>query len=266
MLMSGFCSNFAQKRKRMKTLHLIQGSSECGALKVAIGERPYHILYYPLPLSYSALPRSLSMPELQRVCTEYQKYEPGLDFSKDLLKFFSLDLDLFDRVVVWWSNKYIPDHHLLLFLVCGLFPQCELYQAQYDEVELDQDSHIDYPNSIQHISPEERAKYAKLYNNLLQNDTHLRIYADETHQQIVSVPENYYDEELLSLCKTAIPFFDVVAPLMRKYYLDLGFLQGRTLWLHENGKLLVSDIKWFKDLWSDKNVNRDRNLLTIKAL
>ena len=249
----------------MKTLHLIQGGSECGALKVAIGKRPYYILHYPLPLSYSALPRSLDTSELQRVCTEYQKYEPGLDFSRDLREFFSPDLTQYDRVVVWWSNKYTPNHHLLLFLVCGLYPQCELYQGQYDEVELDR-SQIDYPNGIQRISPEERAEYADQYNHLLQNDTHLRIYADETHQQIVTVPDNYYDEELLSLCKTATPFCDVFAPLTRKYYLDFGFMQGRTLWLHENGKLLVSDIKWFKNFWSNKNIDRDRNLLTIKAL
>ena len=250
----------------MKTLHLIQGNSECGALKLAIGERPYHILYYPLPLSYSALPRSISTTELQRVCTESQKYESGLDFSQDLLKFFSPNLALYDRVVVWWSNKYTPNHHILLHLVCCLYPQCELYQGQYDEEKLGQDLQINYPNGIQRISPEERAKYAAQYNYLLNNDTHLRIYSDETHEEIVSVIDSYYDEELLSLCKTATPYTSVFTPLMRKYYFDFGFIQGRILWLHENGKLLVSDIKWLKDLWSDKNVNRDRNLLTIKAL
>lgn len=249
----------------MKTLHIIQGSSECGALKLAIGERPCHVLYYPLPLSYCALPHSLSTAELEQVCAEFQKYEPDLDYSQDLLKFFSPDWSQYDRVVVWWSNKYTPNHHILLHLVCRLYPQCELYQGQYDEEELDQ-GNVDYPNGIQLVSPEERTRYAAQYNDLLNNDTHLRIYTDETHRQIVNVSDNYYDNELLSHCKTATPFTNVFAPLMRKYFLDFGFIKKRILWLYESGKLLVSDIDWFKDLWSKEYVNRDRELLTIKAL
>lgn len=166
----------------MKTLHLIQGNGNCGPLRIALydrGERPYYILYYPLPLSFGALPRSTSRTELQRVNHVYRQIK-SFSWGTELKQFFSPDLSQFDRVIIWWSNKYRPDTYLILYLVCRLYPHCDLYRMQYDDDEL-YDFDIKYPDSIEPITNEERAKYAAQYDELLKHDSHLRLYADRCH-------------------------------------------------------------------------------------
>lgn len=254
----------------MKTLHLIQGNGNCGPLKIAlfdIGEKPNHILYYPLPLSFGALPHNTSLIELQRVIRAFQQIKMTYSREPELKKFFSPDLSQFDRVVIWWSNKYRPDTHLILYLVCRLYPHCDLYHMQYDDDEL-YDFDIKYPDGIVPITNEERAKYAVQYDELLKHDSHLRLYADRCHQQIVNVSEDYFDQKILSICKTDTPIEDVIHPFICEYRLDgcRWYIESRILWLYDNGKLAISDLEWFKNQYSEKNSTRDRQELTIKAL
>ena len=253
----------AAQNDTMKTLHLIQGQSHCGTLKLTL-ERPYNILWYPLPLSYAALPRSTSKTELQRVNREFRKIEPIFHYTKELEEFFHTDISQFDRVVIWWSNTFNPCAHLILHLVCRFYPQCELYQMRYEGEDFDETA--DYPNAIRPITPEERAKYAAEYDELLKNDTHLRVYADEQHQEIKSLPEDYYDKKILALCKKETSYLKICGKLLVKYHLDLWFMEGRIYQLHQMGKLQISDVEWFRDQFSMKNRYKNRALLTIKAL
>ena len=154
----------------MKTLHLIQGASHCGALKVAlygVAEKPYQILYYPLPLSKGLLPRSTSQYELHRINREYRKQEPIFRYGPKLKQFFNIDLGQFDKVVVWWSSE---DSSAISFLhlVCRFYPQCNLFQIEYDEFDLD-DGKVNYPEGVKPITLSERTVYLELYNKLVKN-------------------------------------------------------------------------------------------------
>lgn len=254
----------------MKTLHLIQSGDHCGMLKIAlhsIGEQPYFVAYYPLPLSNGALPRSTSKTELQRVIREYRKIKKIPGCIEELEEFFTPDLSLFDRVVVWWSNKYQPDTCLILPLVCRLYPQCELYQVQYDDDEF-YNYDTNHPDRLIPISGEERASYAAQYEELVRNETHLRIYADDQHLQIVNVAEDYFDKKILAKCKKATPIENVIHPFISKYRLCgcRWFIESRILYLHKEGKLTISDMEWFLHQYSDKNCKRDRKLLTIQTI
>lgn len=153
----------------MKTLHLIHGASHCGALKVAlhgIAEEPYQILYYPLPLSKGLLPRSTSQYELRRINREYRKQEPIFRYGPELKRFFHPDLSQFDKVVIWWSSELDPSTYLIMHMVCSLYPQCNLYQIEYKESELDKFI-VNYPKGVTPISPTVRAVYAEPYNKLI---------------------------------------------------------------------------------------------------
>lgn len=252
----------------MKTLHLILGDGNCGALKVALacaGEKPYYILHYPLPLSCFSLPRSTSKTELQRINREFRKTAPYHRYGPALWDFFHSDLSQFDRVVVWWSNSFYASTRILLPLVCRLYPQCNLYQIQFDDEELHY-GEMNYPKDMKPITSEERECYAKQYDELLRPDTHLRIYADEKRLDIISLPEDYYDKKILALRKKETKYVKVRQTMQVKYQLDLHFIRKRVMWLLQEGKIQFNDANWFPTPWAKEYLERDRGLLTIKAI
>lgn len=156
----------------MRTLHLIQGASHCGALKIALycaGERPYHVLYYPLPLCAQLLPHSTSQTELRRINHEHRKKYPEFRYGTELKQFFHPDLEQFNRVVVWVNTSNLnSDEQYFLQLVCRFFPACNLYQVQYTYIDLD-NSEINYPDNLKKVTEEERAYYAAQYDEILKN-------------------------------------------------------------------------------------------------
>lgn len=252
----------------MRTLHLIHGPSNCGSLKIALcgaAEEPYDVWYYPLPLSCFSLPRSTSENELERVNREYRKNRPYYRFGKEIKEFLNPDLSKYDRVVVWWSNRFNPSTHLILHLVCRFYPECNLFQRQYDVYELDDLNGISYPGGMKPITPEERANYAAQYDELVKNDTHLRMYADKGHTQIASFPEDYYDQEILSLCKAKISLNRLIGEMMGRFVLEQNFIEERIILLHQSGKLEVSKIELLINPFLAKEINAERMALTVKA-